>query len=76
MIYLFMLSIFFLGASYIYWLEEQNQTEISFKLNIGDPDRIKAIHEATKNENISNWLFLISMIFLLLFLSTLAYSFA
>lgn len=76
MIYLLMLSIFFLGASYIYWLEEQNQTEISLKLNIGDPNRIKAIHEAAKNENISDWLFLVSMIFLLLFLWTLAYSFA
>lgn len=70
-----MLSIFFLGASYIYWLEEQKQTELSLTLNIGDPNRIKAIHEAAKNENISDWLFLVSMIFLLLFLWTLAYSF-
>lgn len=75
MIYLLVLSIFFLGASYVYWLEEQNQTEVSLKLNIGDPDRIKAIHEAIKNENISNWLFLVSMFFLLLFLSALVHSF-
>lgn len=75
MIYLLTLSIFLFGCSYIYWLEEQKQTELSLTLKVGDPDRVKAIQEAKKNEMISDWLFLASMILLMFYLWALAYSF-
>lgn len=75
MIYLLTLSIFLFGCSYIYWLEEQKQTELSLTLEVGDPGRVKAIEEAKKNEIISDWLFLASMILLFFYLWALAYSF-